>query len=130
MSKSYGNTIPIFCTSKKRQKLINKIVTDSSDPASPKNPDDSQLMDLFCLFSTQDEIAALRADYQNGIGWADVKRRVFEHVDRYFARYQDKYYAYKENPEKVIDILDDGKKRARAIAKEKLKNIKDALGVL
>jgi len=38
MSKSYGNVIPIFGTSKQLRKLIMRIKTDSSPPEAPKDP--------------------------------------------------------------------------------------------
>ena len=46
MSKSYGNTIPIFGEAKKNRKLINKIVTDSKTPEEPKDPDASKLIQM------------------------------------------------------------------------------------
>jgi tryptophanyl-tRNA synthetase len=36
MSKSYDNHIPIFLAEKKMQKMINRIVTDSTGPTEPK----------------------------------------------------------------------------------------------
>jgi len=41
MSKSYSNTIPIFCTEKQLQKGVNKIKTNLLEPGEPKDPDDS-----------------------------------------------------------------------------------------
>ena len=41
MSKSYGNTIPLFLSEKKLRKHINKIKTNLLQPGQPKNPDES-----------------------------------------------------------------------------------------
>ena len=43
MSKSYGNTIPLFQTPKQRQKSVNKIVTNLKEPGEPKQKDESPL---------------------------------------------------------------------------------------
>ena len=43
MSKSYDNTIPLFCSSDQLRKLINQIVTDIKAPGEPKDPDNSTL---------------------------------------------------------------------------------------
>ena len=41
MSKSYDNTIPLFCSRDELRSLINKIKTDLRAPGEPKDPDDT-----------------------------------------------------------------------------------------
>ena len=43
MSKSYGNTIPLFGTDEEIKKAVMSIVTDSKSPAEPKNPDECNI---------------------------------------------------------------------------------------
>ncbi|OUS09482.1 tryptophan--tRNA ligase, partial [Gammaproteobacteria bacterium 54_18_T64] len=43
MSKSYGNTIPLFLTEKQLKKHINKIKTNLLEPGEPKDPDTSSV---------------------------------------------------------------------------------------
>src|SRR5690554_6167245 len=43
MSKSYGNTIPLFAPREQLRKLIMRIKTNSQAPGEPKNPDESSL---------------------------------------------------------------------------------------
>src|SRR3989344_912756 len=69
MSKSYQNTIPVFEPEKKLNKLVNKIVTDSTPPEAPKDPATSNIMDLYKLFGNAEQIKALEDKYKNGIGW-------------------------------------------------------------
>ncbi|MGN6876436.1 tryptophan--tRNA ligase, partial [Neisseria sp. P0021.S007] len=38
MSKSYGNTIPLWENDKKTQKSVNKIITNMKEPGEPKQP--------------------------------------------------------------------------------------------
>ena len=49
MSKSYGNTIPIFADEKNIRKKLMSIVTDSTDIGKPKSTD-TALFHLFSLF--------------------------------------------------------------------------------
>jgi tryptophanyl-tRNA synthetase len=41
MSKSYGNTIPLFAPPEQQAKLIRRVVTDSRGPQDPKDLDTS-----------------------------------------------------------------------------------------
>tara|TARA_B110000008_G_scaffold248981_1_gene261401 strand:+ start:531 stop:746 length:216 start_codon:yes stop_codon:yes gene_type:complete len=60
MSKSYGNTLPLFGDLKKTRKLINKIVTDSKLAEEPKDPESSIIFQLYRVLASAKETAALR----------------------------------------------------------------------
>src|SRR5690554_8143850 len=51
MSKSYGNTIPLFLPEKKLQKSINKIVTNLLEPGEPKDPETSAVFQIYQAFA-------------------------------------------------------------------------------
>ena len=70
MSKSYGNTIPLFEPEKSLRKLIMRIKTNSLPPEAPKDPDTCTLFQIYQAFAHAEEIAAIRARYAQGIGWA------------------------------------------------------------
>jgi tryptophanyl-tRNA synthetase len=57
MSKSYGNTIPLFAPEKELHKTIMRIVTNSQVVADKKDPDASQIYAYYKLFATPDEQA-------------------------------------------------------------------------
>ena len=50
MSKSYGNTIPLFGTDEQIRKAIMSIVTDSKSPDEPKNPEECNIFAIHKLF--------------------------------------------------------------------------------
>ena len=54
MSKSYGNTIPIFADDNKLKKIVMSIVTDSAGIDEPKDKD-TPLYKLYSLFLNNDE---------------------------------------------------------------------------
>ena len=61
MSKSYGNTIPLFGTPKQLQKSINKIKTNLLEPGEPKDPDTSAVFQIWCALPlTQSERRCIR----------------------------------------------------------------------
>lgn len=116
MSKSYDNAIGIWETEKKLKKLVNKIKTDSTDPDSPKDPDNSLVMDLFRLFATPDQIKAEETEYRNGIGWGYAKANLFEVINDYLKIPRDEYNRLMNDRAELDNILKKGAERASEIA--------------
>ncbi len=129
MSKSYGNTIPLFESEKKFRKLINKIVTNSLEPGEPKDPDTCTLFSIYSAFAGADEIAAMRRQYEEGIGWGDAKKQVFEHLNELL---KDKREAYNElisDPAEIDRILKKGAERAREYAVPLMADVRKKVGI-
>ncbi|HUH89799.1 MAG TPA: tryptophan--tRNA ligase, partial [Lysobacter sp.] len=63
MSKSYDNTIPLFCPREQLKKLIYSIVTDSRAPGEPKDADTSNVFQLYQAFADARETAAMRQSF-------------------------------------------------------------------
>src|SRR5271155_4928799 len=75
MSKSYGNTIDIFAEGKTLERTVMENKTDSTPMGETLNPDTCNVFALYCLFATEDEKAALAADYRGGkIGFGGAKK--------------------------------------------------------
>ncbi len=130
MSKSYNNTIPLFETSKKRRKMIMKIVTDSALPEDKKDPDQSTIFELYQSFATEAEINQLRQDFEaGGMGYGDAKQRLFEAVDRELAEPTEKYNQLLEDRIMIDDLLSDGAKRVREQSVKTLADVKKAIGL-
>jgi len=71
MSKSYGNTIPLFDTSKRLRKQVMKIVTNSQEPGEPKETEGNSVFEIYKAFATAEETAAFAEAYTAGIGWGE-----------------------------------------------------------
>jgi tryptophanyl-tRNA synthetase len=91
MSKSYGNTIPLFLTAKKLKKHINKIKTNLLEPGEPKDPDTSAVFQIWKAFATAEQTAEMREEFANGIAWGEAKKRLFELVDGQLAEARERY---------------------------------------
>src|SRR5690606_4614661 len=76
MSKSYGNTIPLFAPPAELRRLVFSIVTDSRAPGEPKDTEGSALFQLYQAFATAEETAAFARAYAEGIGWGEAKQRL------------------------------------------------------
>ncbi len=128
MSKSYNNTIPLFCDETQLKKLISSIKTDSTSPSEPKSLD-SAIFNLYRLFASQEQIETMARRFHSGIGWAEAKQELFEVVNAYLRPMREKYNYYMEHYDEVEKILDAGSKKARKIARETISRVREAVGL-
>jgi tryptophanyl-tRNA synthetase len=130
MSKSYDNTVPLFeGGAKALRESIARIVTDSREPGEPKDPDSSSLFAIYRAFAGDAESAAFRAELENGMGWGDAKKKLFERIDAEIAPMREHYDRLMANPGEIEDALNDGAKKARAIARPRLEIMRRAVGL-
>ncbi len=128
MSKSYNNTIQLFCDEKTLQKTINKIVTDSRLPGEPKDTDNT-ICKLYKLFTTSEKYDDFANRMINGLGWGDAKKELFNVINEYISPMREKYNYYQTHREEVDKILQDGAIKAKAVASKNLQKIKKMIGV-
>ncbi len=130
MSKSYGNTIPMFVPPAELRKLLFSIVTDSRAPGEPKQTEGSALFQLYQAFSTPEETAAFAQAYAEGIGWGEAKQRLFDQVEREVAPLRDRYLDLVSRPGDIEDTLRDGARRLRErYATPLLAQLREAVGL-
>ncbi|MDH3325008.1 MAG: tryptophan--tRNA ligase, partial [Candidatus Peregrinibacteria bacterium] len=129
MSKSYGNTIPIFAEEKVLKKKIMSIETDSVELGQPLNPETCNVFAFHKLFDNPD-LGDLRTKYVNGgIGFGDSKKMLFELVWNYFADARERRAKLADDPKLVEEILRKGAEKASEIANEKLADVREKLGL-
>jgi len=130
MSKSYGNTIPLFAPEKELHKTIMRIVTNSQVVEEKKDPDASQIYAYYKLFATPDEQAVLASRLRaGGMGWGDAKEELFRVANRELAPKRQKYDELMANPKVLDEILAKGAERARPIAAATVKRARKATGI-
>jgi len=130
MSKSYGNTIPLFASGKELKKTVMSIQTDSTPVEDPKDPDSCNVFALYRLFATADEQAAMRERYAaGGLGYGDAKRDLLGKIEEAFADARARRAALIASPDEVEDVLREGAKRARPVARAVTERARKACGV-
>ena len=136
MSKSYGNTIPLFGDGnpqvdpeKQLRKAIMQIVTNSQAPEEPKNPDDSVVFEIYKAFATPAEIADLRGQFEAGIAWGDAKQILFEKINDEIAPFRARYAELMANPKELEEILMMGAEKARRHSQKQLDKTRRAIGI-
>jgi len=129
MSKSYDNTIPLFASSDDLYKLIKQIKTDTKEPGEPKDADSSTIFQLFANFASEAEQSAMRRQFENGIGWGDAKKELFEFLDSYLAEPREEYNRLMTDMAYVEQQLHKGAEKARSYATPFLDQIRIATGI-
>jgi tryptophanyl-tRNA synthetase len=130
MSKSYGNTIPLFAPEKELHRLIMRIVTNSQAVEESKNPETSQIYLLYKLFATPEEQEALAARYHSGgMGWGEAKEELFRVVNRELAPIRDRFNEIMADPKGLDETLVRGAEKARRIASQTVSRLRKAMGI-
>ena len=130
MSKSRGNSIMLSATAAETAKLIKKSRTDSErkitfDPIN--RPEVSALLTTAALTTGRDpkEIAEEIGDSGAGA----LKMYVVESVNNFLAPMRERRAELAKDMDYVRDVLEEGNKKANAIANETLDQVRDAMGM-
>ena len=129
MSKSYGNTIPLFQGAKQLRKSINKIKTNLLEPGEPKDPDDSTVFEVWAAFASAEETARMRQAFVDGIAWGEAKKQLFDLVDGELAEARDRYARLMDDPGHIESVLQQGAQRAREHSAALLARVREAVGI-
>jgi tryptophanyl-tRNA synthetase len=129
MSKSYGNTIPLFLPEKQLKKSINKIVTNLLEPGQPKDADTSTVFQIWQAFATPQQTADMRQAFADGIAWGEAKKQLFELINNQVGEAREKYEALLANPAHIEEVLQVGAEKARAHSKPLLEKVRAAVGI-
>jgi tryptophanyl-tRNA synthetase len=130
MSKSYGNTIPIFGDEKQIRKLFMKIVTDSKTPEESKDSDSCSIFTLYKLFANEKQIEEMAARYRaGGLMYGTAKQELFEMYIAHFAPFCKKRKDLAADLQYVENILQKGAEKAYAIARETMKEVREKVGL-
>ena len=127
MSKSYGNTIPLFGTDAQIKKAIMGIVTDSKGQNDPKDPDSCVIFQLHKLLIPSKAARALAAEYRSGIGYGDAKKRLLEAYMDFFAAMRKARLSLSDDY--IEDVLRAGTARARSVAEATMERVRRAVGL-
>jgi tryptophanyl-tRNA synthetase len=130
MSKSYGNTLPIFGDEKPLKKTLMRIKTDSTPVEEVKPTEDSTILSLYKLFASESDYAVMVADHERGgVGYGDLKKRLAEAYWDYFAPMRERRSEILKDPGYVDKVLEAGAERAREEAGKVLDRVRKAVGL-
>jgi tryptophanyl-tRNA synthetase len=124
MSKSHGakSYIALHDEPKVIHKKLAKAVTgDINSPGS------QNLLQLLKIFSPG---AYREFSSQKEISFKDLKESLANAISDHFSEYREKKKELLKKPDEVISIFEDGAKKARAVAKDTMKEVKRKIGLV
>jgi len=129
MSKSYDNTIPVFCDENTLKRRVMSIVTDSTPISKPKSID-STIFQIYSLFLDKNEKLKLKNRFNaSGLKYGDVKKEIFERIWTYFEPYRTNRSYLINNRDHVENILSNGAEKASEIGEIFLEKVRNAVGL-
>ncbi len=130
MSKSYNNTIELFAPESVLRKKIMGIKTDSTPVEAPKPVEDSVILALHKLVAPEADHLAMENDFRSGgVGYGDLKKRLFGAVWEYFAPFRARRAEFEADPGHVEKILSAGAEKATAVADSVMHRVRQAVGI-
>ena len=130
MSKSYGNTIDLEDSEASVRAKLKTMVTDPARVlrTDPGDPEVCPVFDLHKVFSTEIvQAQAAEGCRTAGIGCIECKQWLAEGVVRELAPIQERRRAFEQRPQLVLDILNQGARRARARTAETMQQVSDVM---
>jgi tryptophanyl-tRNA synthetase len=132
MSKSYNNTISMR---EDPDTVTKKIRTMPTDPArgrrnDPGTPEKCPVWQLHQVYSGDDVRSwVMRGCTSAGIGCLECKQPVIDAVLKELAPIQERARAYTEEPDTVKNIIADGCEKARDLARETMRDVRESMGL-
>jgi tryptophanyl-tRNA synthetase len=132
MSKSYGNTIALR---EDPESVAKKIRTMPTDPArvkrtDPGTPEKCPVWALHLVYSDAERKQWVQKGCTTaGIGCLECKQPVIEAVQAELAPIRERAQAYLDDPTLVKNIIADGCEKARRLAGETMREVREAMGV-
>jgi tryptophanyl-tRNA synthetase len=133
MSKSLGNTIGIL---EAPEEVWAKLRPAMTDPArvrrqDPGNPDICNIYSLHRFFSPPATVETVASNCR-GAGWGclDCKKVLADNLNAALAPIRDRAAGYQARPDRVVQILGDGAAKARRLARETMREVRDRMGFM
>ena len=132
MSKSYSNTITLR---EDADSVSKKIRTMPTDPArvrrtDPGSPEKCPVWQLHQVYSSEDVQSWVRVGCTSaGIGCLECKQPVIDAVLKEQEPMRERAQMYMESPSLVRNLIADGCEKARELARETMRDVREAMGL-
>lgn len=129
MSKSYKNHIPLFASDEEIRKICAGVVTDSLRPEDSKNPDESNIFNIYKLVADEQDTVNLRARFENGgLGYKEAKEILAQKLIEFITPLRNKRSELTD--EYVFEVMKKGAEKAKKVASEKMTEVYAKTGII
>lgn len=130
MSKSYDNTIEIFCDEKSLKKKVMSVKTDSRPVDEPKDPETCNLFSIFRHFAPEDRVAEVLTLYlEGGAAYGTLKSELVGYLWDFFRSAREEKARLLNDPGYVRQVLRKGAEKARSIAFPTISDVRIKTGI-
>ncbi|MEY3746239.1 MAG: Tryptophan--tRNA ligase [Pseudomonadota bacterium] len=132
MSKSYNNTIALR---ESPESVEKKIKTMPTDPArirrnDPGNPNNCPVWQLHQVYSSDEVKTWVETGCKEAkIGCIECKQPVIDAINKELKPIQERAFHYIEDPDLVKNIVAEGCEKARKLARETMREVREAMGL-
>ena len=132
MSKSYGNFIAMREEPAEVERKVRRMPTDPqrvrrTDPGDPERCPVWQFHLVYSDAATKEWV--VKGCKTAGIGCLECKQPVIDAIKREQRPWRERAEAYLSNPKQVHWIVEVGTERARTVARETMRGVRDAMGL-
>jgi tryptophanyl-tRNA synthetase len=130
MSKSLNNHIELASTPEETTARVREMVTDPArmKRTDPGNPDVCNVYTMHKIFSSQEEVDMVNVECRRaGIGCVDCKKLLAQNMNANLEPFRTRRVEFASRPGYVKEVLDDGADRARVIAQQTMKEVREAI---
>src|SRR5258705_8977989 len=130
MSKSYGNAITLSESDEEIRRKTKVMVTDPTRKRRPDpgNPDVGPGYDWHKLFSSPSTLEwAAQGCRTAGIGCIECKAKMADHLIEWIAPVRERRLEYEKHPKRVLEVIDEGSKKARVEAQKTMGRVREAV---
>ena len=132
MSKSLDNHLELAATP---EETARRVMTAFTDPQRitrdiPGRPEVCNVYSLHKILSPANEVSAVYDECTTAQrGCVDCKRHLASSINNYLEDLRERRREYQQRPDYVRDVLADGAKRARAIARDTIEEVYQKMGL-
>ncbi len=131
MSKSYNNVIEISTPPEEIPDKIRMMITDPGriKKDDPGNPDICSVFAFHRIFNPGSLPEVEERCKKGEIGCVQCKKTVSASIQNFLEPIYQKRRELEKNPQLITEILEDGGKKARAVARETLEEVRQVMGL-
>jgi tryptophanyl-tRNA synthetase len=130
MSKSYGNDIELADPPETIRAKVRPMMTDPARKrrSDPGNPDICPVFDLHKIFTPAGEREYVATNCRTaGFGCLDCKDILLTHMIPPLEKIRERRQQFVEKPDRIVEILHEGSRRARAVAGRTMEEVRTAV---
>ncbi|RLC73574.1 MAG: tryptophan--tRNA ligase [Chloroflexi bacterium] len=132
MSKSYNNHIELAASP---EETLQRVMSAFTDPArryrsDPGHPDTCNIYRLHHFFNPERTSEIAEECRKAGIGCVECKKLLAQGINQALAPFRERRAQIAARSEYVEEILNEGARRAQAIARETIHEVKERIGLL